>query len=90
MPLDADLRAKLPRLDVNQPHVLAASMKFEDGFVSRRELVIGGGVGYTADALLTPVAVARIGLEAATESEQLFCERRIAVRVSAVEKGKLS
>src|SRR5947209_18673066 len=40
VPLDADLRARLPHLDINQPHVLSASMQFADGFFPRRELVI--------------------------------------------------
>jgi hypothetical protein len=87
--LDADLRAKLPRLDVNQPHVLAASMQFEDGFVPRRELVIGGGVGDTADALLTPVAV-RLPPRQPEQSNpsDCFLSGGSPVRVSAVEKGE--
>lgn len=89
VPLDAGLRAKLPRLDPNQPHVLAASVQFEDGFVSRRELVIGGGVGDTADALLTPVAVRQTAGEAQQSNPSgCFTSGGSPVRVSAVEKSE--
>jgi hypothetical protein len=88
VPLDAGLRAKLPRLDVNQPHVLAASIQFEDGVVPRRELVIGGGVGDTADALLTPVAVRESGESQPPNPSSCFTSGGSPVRVSAVEKGK--
>jgi hypothetical protein len=88
VPLDAALRAKLPSLDVNQPHVLAASMQFEDGFVSKRELVIGGGVGDTADALLTPVVVRQSGEMPSPNPSTCFSSGGSPVRVSAVEKGR--
>jgi hypothetical protein len=88
VPLDANLRARLPSLDVNQPHVLAASMKFEDGFVSRRELIIGGGVGDTADSTLTPVAVRESGSKPPLNPSRCFASGGSPVRVSAVEKGK--
>lgn len=89
VPLDAGLRAKLPRLDPNQPHVLAASLQFEDGFVSRRELVIGGGVGDTADALLTPVAVRQTAGETQQSNPSgCFTSGGSPVRVSAVEKSE--
>jgi hypothetical protein len=89
VPLDAGLRANLPHLDANQPHVLAASMQFEDGLVSRRELVIGGGVGDTADALLTPVAVRQPPHETAPANlASCFTSGGLPVRVSAIEKGQ--
>jgi hypothetical protein len=88
VPLDTALRATLPRLDVNQPHVLAASMQFEDGFISRRELVIGGGVGDTADAPLTPVVVRQSGRAAPANPSGCFTSGGSPVRVSAVEKGE--
>src|SRR5205823_1372897 len=75
-------------LDVNQPHVLSASMQFEDGFVPRRELVIGGGVGDTADALLTPVAVRQSGETPPSNPSSCFTSAGSLVRVSAVEKGR--
>ncbi len=88
VPLDANLRARLPRLDVNQPHVLAASMKFEDGFVSRRELIIGGGVGDTADSTLTPVAVRESGTIPSPNPSRCFTSGGATVHVSAIEKGR--
>ena len=30
--------ARLPRLDMKRPHLIAGEMKFEDGFVTRREI----------------------------------------------------
>lgn len=55
--VDARFQARLPPLDAAHPHVIAAEMPFEDGFVARRELVIAGGA--VADSIsteLTPVA----------------------------------
>src|SRR5947209_3890229 len=89
VPLDATLRAKLPRLDANQPHVLAASIQFEDGFLSRRELVIGGGVSETAEALLTAVAVRQPpGQAEQSNPSDCFLSGGLPVRVSAVEKAE--
>jgi hypothetical protein len=88
VPLDANLRARLPRLDINKPHIVAASMQFEDGLISHRELVIGGGVGDTADALLTPVAVRESGGRMPPNPGSCFTSGGSAVRVSAVEKGR--
>lgn len=89
VPLDANLRAKLPRLDVNQPHVLAASMQFEDGFAPRRELVIGGGVGDTAESLLTAVAVRQPpGNADPAHPSDCFTSGGSPVRVSALEKSE--
>jgi hypothetical protein len=55
--VDAAFRARLPRLDAAHPHVIAAEMRFDDGFVARRELVIAGGaVADSVSTELTPVA----------------------------------
>jgi hypothetical protein len=54
--IDQKSHARLPRLNAAQPHVIAAEMRFEDGFVARIELVIAGGA--VADSIsteLTPV-----------------------------------
>jgi hypothetical protein len=56
--LDDKASARLPRLDMNHPHVIAAEMTFDDGFSTRRELIAGGAVSYTADSQLTRTAVA--------------------------------
>ncbi len=54
--LDRKFHTLLPRLDPDHPHVIAAEMRFEDGYVARSELVIAGGA--VADSIsteLTPV-----------------------------------
>ena len=38
--VDPKFHVPLPKLDVNTPHVIAADLHFEDGFLARRELVI--------------------------------------------------
>jgi hypothetical protein len=53
---DQKYHARLPRLDAAHPHVIAAEMRFEDGFVARSELVIAGGaVTDSISTELTPV-----------------------------------
>ncbi|HEX3069067.1 MAG TPA: hypothetical protein VHX14_10870 [Thermoanaerobaculia bacterium] len=53
---DQKFHARLPRLDAAHPHVIAAEMHFEDGFVARSELVIAGGaVASFISTELTPV-----------------------------------
>ena len=37
--LDRMLHARLPKIDREMPHVISAEVRFEDGFVARRELV---------------------------------------------------
>jgi hypothetical protein len=85
VPLDKSATARLPRLDMKHPHVIAAEMKFDDGFVTRRELVVGGEVGDTADAEMTPVAVRQTGAAPANLSD-CFTSGGSPVRVAAVEK----
>jgi hypothetical protein len=38
--VDAKLRGNLPRLSLDQPHVISAEVRFEDGFVARKERVL--------------------------------------------------
>jgi hypothetical protein len=53
---DQKFHARLPRLNAAQPHVIAAEMRFEDGFVARSELVIAdGAVTGSISTELTPV-----------------------------------
>jgi hypothetical protein len=55
--VDQAFHARLPKLDAAHPHVIEAEMRFEDGFVARRELVIAGGaVADSVSTELTPVA----------------------------------
>src|SRR5205823_2798883 len=55
--LDSAMRATLPHLDRGQLHLIAATISFHDGVVARRELVVGGANGDTAETQLTPIAV---------------------------------
>ena len=82
--LDKSAAARLPRLDMKHPHLIAAEMKFEDGFVTRRELVVGGEVGDTAEAQMSPVVVRQSGAAPANLSE-CFTSGGSPVRVAAVE-----
>jgi len=55
--VDEQFHARLPKLDPNHPHVIEAELRFADGVVARRELVIAGGpVGDSISTELTPVA----------------------------------
>jgi hypothetical protein len=59
--LDTSFTAKLPAADMRTPHLLGAEMRFADGTVARRELVFGGQFADSAEAQLTPVAIAPTG-----------------------------
>jgi hypothetical protein len=82
--LDKSAAGRLPQLDMKRPHLIAAEMKFEDGFVTRRELVAGGEVGDTAEAQMTPVAVRQGGTAPANLSD-CFTSGDSPVRIAAVE-----
>jgi hypothetical protein len=87
VPLDSALRATLPRLDMGKLHVIAATISFQDGVVARRELVVGGASGETAETQLTPIAV-----RASTDSiphpdSHCFRNAEAPVRVAAIEKS---
>lgn len=54
---DEQFHARLPKLDPDHPHVIEAELRFADGVVARRELVIAGGpAGDSISTELTPVA----------------------------------
>ena len=55
--LDGSLHARLPKLDREMPHLLAAELRFQDGFVARRELVIESWRSASTGTQLTPIAV---------------------------------
>jgi hypothetical protein len=86
-PLDSANSARLPRLDMNHPHVIAAEMKFDDGFSARRELIAGGAVSYNADTQLTPVAVREQAAVAFADTGDCFMSAGSPVRVAAIENG---
>src|SRR4051812_49337805 len=84
--LDGSMRATLPRLDMGRLHVIAATISFQD-VVARRELVVGGARGETAETQLTPIAV-----RASTDSiphpdANCFTKAESPVRLAAIEKS---
>lgn len=55
--LDRKLHARLPKLNLETPHVISAELRFDDGFVARRELVIESIRSDTVGTQLTPIVV---------------------------------
>jgi hypothetical protein len=87
VPVNRTMHARLPRLNMETPHVIAAEMRFEDGFVTRREIVVGGMLSATAEAALTPVAVRQSAEVPAAKLGDCFAGGDLPVRVSAIEKS---
>lgn len=85
--LDNTFTARLPPLDLKRPHVIAAEMRFPNGIVSRRELVIGGELGYTAEAELTPVGVRQSASVPPAELGDCFTSAGSPVRISGIEES---
>jgi hypothetical protein len=57
--VDEQFHARLPKLDPDHPHVIEAELRFADGVIARRELVIAGGpAGDSISTELTAVAFA--------------------------------
>ncbi len=55
--VDEQFHARLPKPDADHPHLVEAELRFADGVVARRELVIAGGpAGDSVSTELTPVA----------------------------------
>ena len=69
---------------MRRPHLIAGEMRFEDGFVTRRELVVGGELTDTAEAEMTPIAVRQNGATP-TNLGDCFTSGGAPVRVAAVE-----
>jgi len=87
VPLDkAGAVSRLPRLDMKRPHVIAGEMKFEDGFVTRREMVIGGELTDTADVELTPIAIRQTGAMP-TNLGDCFKSAGAPLRIGAIENA---
>jgi len=86
VPMDkSGATAHLPRLDMKHPHLIAGEMKFEDGFVTRREMVVGGELTDTAGAEMTPVGVRQSAAIRDVSLADCFTNGSAAVRVGAVE-----
>jgi hypothetical protein len=84
--LDRAMHVTLPHLDMGQLHIIAATISFQDGVVARRELVVGGGNGDTAETQLTPIAV-RATTATPRPTADCFTNAEVPVRVAAIEKS---
>ncbi|MBV9069737.1 MAG: hypothetical protein JO093_03700 [Acidobacteria bacterium] len=78
--------ARLPRLDMKRPHLITGEMKFEDGFVTRRELVVGGELTGTMESEMTPIAVRQSGSAPANPGD-CFTSGGAPIRVGAIENS---
>ena len=84
--LDENLRGKLPRLAIDQPHVIAAEVHFQDGFTGRKERVIQTEMSDSVGTELTPVMVRETAAQhPASWDGCLAAPNRKAVRTAAVE-----
>jgi hypothetical protein len=83
--VDHDFRAKLPHLAPDTPHVISAEMRFQDGSVARKEIVIEGLRSDSMGTQLTPVLLTENGPPPKTFNG-CFSAFGAAVRVNAVEK----
>jgi hypothetical protein len=86
VPLDKSGSARLPRLDMKRPHLISGEMRFEDGFSTRRELVVGGELTTTADVEMTPVGVRQTGA-APADLGDCFTSAGAPIRIGAVENA---
>jgi hypothetical protein len=83
--LSRTFRAKLPPLEPKRTHVLSAEMRFEDGLVARRDLVLEGEFSRDTGNELSAVLVSLIGSEPSS-LEGCFSAGGTALRASAIEK----
>lgn len=83
--LGRDFRARLPTLDLSHTHVLSAEMRFEDGLVARRDLVIEGEFSGSTGFELTPVLVS-MSAKQPESLEGCFSAGGIPLLARAIEK----
>jgi len=83
--LSRSFRAKLPPLEATRTHVLSGEMRFEDGLVARRDLVLEGEFSHDTGNELSAVLVSLTGNEPAS-LDGCFSSNGTALRVSAIEK----
>ena len=87
--VDKNLRGKLPRLSLDQPHVVSAQVQFQDDFVARRERVIQTEMSDTVGTELTPVIVRETAAQHPASWEGcLVAPNGKAVRTAAVEESR--
>ena len=83
--LSRTFRAKLPPLEPKRTHVLSAEMRFEDGLVARRDLVLEGEFSRDTANELSAVLVSLTGSEPSS-LEGCFSHGSTELRASAIEK----
>lgn len=83
--ISKDFRVNLPQLDWSRPHVLSAEMRFADGQVARREVVLNGGFSDAVESEVTPVLVTLKGKQQPKNLEACFTANGAALRTSALE-----
>jgi len=87
--VDKNLRGKLPRLRVDQPHVISAQVHFQDDFVARRERVIQTEMAEAVGTELTPVMVRETAAQHPSSWDGcLVAPNGKAVRTSAIEESR--
>jgi hypothetical protein len=86
--VDRTFRALLPSLNWSVPHVVSAELRFDDGVVARREIVISGNLGYsdTVGSQLTPIVVTHNPPHEPGSLENCFAANGFPVRTAATEK----
>jgi len=84
--IDTNYHARFPNVDWSHPHLIAAEMKFGDGVVARREIVVGGAVADTAKSELTPILLTQTSAKPAASFTDCLLSGEQPVRTAAVEK----
>jgi hypothetical protein len=86
---NAKFRAGLPKLDVTIPHVIAAELHFEDGFLARRELVIESDRSDSVGTQLTPILLRETAPKHPAKWDGCLTDAKgTPVRTAAVEKPR--
>ncbi|MEK6372345.1 MAG: hypothetical protein AABO58_06580 [Acidobacteriota bacterium] len=87
--VDPRFRVRLPKLDIMVPHVVAAELHFEDGFLARRELVIESVRSDSVGTQLTPVLLRETALKHPAKCDGCLADANgTPVRIAAVEKPR--
>jgi hypothetical protein len=87
--VDPKFRVRLPKLDVMVPHVVAAELHFEDGFLARRELVIESVRSDSVGTQLTPVLLRETSPKHPAKWDRCLADAKgTSVRTAAVEKPR--
>jgi hypothetical protein len=82
-----DFRAQLPEMDSSHPHVISAEMKFEDGEIAKREIVIQAGFSGSTGSELTPLLVTSKEDKQPSSLEGCFSAGGAPLKASAIEKS---